>query len=72
MHSNSSTLLTAKIQQPALLLLSALPHRATKILYKMLMGEIFFEILVGGTKRGDSIFCGSSMGGTCQGWSIFP
>ena len=31
----------------------------------MLMGggEDFFEILVGEAKRGDSIFCGSSLGG---------
>ena len=35
------------------------------------MVEIFAEILVWGTKRGDSIFCASSMGVTCQGWSIF-
>ena len=26
-------------------------------------GGGFFEILVGETKRGDSIFCGSSLGG---------
>ena len=39
---------------------------------KLLMGEFFIEILVGGDKRGDSIFCGSSVGGTCQGWSNFP
>ena len=31
---------------------------------------IYFEILVEGTKRRNSIFCGSSVGGTCQGWSI--
>ena len=38
----------------------------------MLMGGIIFEILVGGLKKGDSLFCVSSVGGTCQGWSIFP
>ena len=39
----------------------------------MLMGGFFSEILVGGDKMGGggSIFCGSSVGGTCQGWSIF-
>ena len=37
----------------------------------MLMGKCF-EILVGGTKWGDTIFCGSSVGRNCQGWSIFP
>ena len=38
----------------------------------MLMGGFFSEILVGGDKwGGGSIFCGSSVGGTCQGWSIF-
>ena len=36
------------------------------------MGGIFFEILAGGTKRGYSIFCVSSVRGTCQRWSIFP
>ena len=35
-------------------------------------GGNFCEILVGGTKRLDSIFCVSSVGGTRQGWSIFP
>ena len=35
-------------------------------------GGIFSEILVGRTKRGDSIFCGSSVGEICQGWSDFP
>ena len=24
-----------------------------------------------GEKRGDSMFCGSLVGGTCRGWSIF-
>ena len=32
---------------------------------------IFFEILVGGQKGRDSMFCGSSVGGTIRGWSIF-
>ena len=32
----------------------------------------FSEILVGGVKTGDSMFCVSSVKGTCQGWSIFP
>ena len=36
------------------------------------MGGICFEILAGGTRRGDSIFCVSSVRGTCQRWSIFP
>ena len=74
----------AKIQLPALLFLSTLPHSflatppfvkgggTTKISYKTLMGGFFFEILVGGTKKGDSIFWSSSVGGTCQGWLIFP
>ena len=35
-------------------------------------GEMFSKILVGGTKKGgDSIFCGTSVGEACQGWSIF-
>ena len=40
--------------------------------------ESFSEILLEGTKQGrggrggerDSVFCGSSVGGTCRGWSI--
>ena len=40
---------------------------------KTLMGEFFStETLVGGDKKGDSMFCGSSVGGTCQGLSNFP
>ena len=30
-------------------------------------GKIFSEILVGGTKGGDSVFCGSSLVETRQG-----
>ena len=33
----------------------------------MLMGKFFSEILVGGTKGGVSVFCGSSLGETRQG-----
>ena len=85
MHSNSPFLLTAKIQLPALSFLSVLPHsflpspfvkrgEGPKLHRKRLWGNFFFfiEILVGGTKRWDSIFCGSTVGGTCQVWSIFP
>ena len=34
-------------------------------------GGDFSEILVEETRRGDSMFCGSSVGGTCRGWLIF-
>ena len=86
MHSNSPTLLTAKIQLPVLLFLSVLPLNSplppspSPTLSKrgnqdftrdMLMGDTFFEIVLGGTKMGHSILSGSSVGGTCQGWSIF-
>ena len=30
-------------------------------------GGDFSQILVGGTKRGESMFCDSSVGGTCRG-----
>ena len=33
--------------------------------------EIFSGILVGEQKGEDSMFCGSSVGGPCRGWSIF-
>ena len=41
------------------------------------MGGNVSVILVGGIKRGKGegeglMFCGSSVEGTCQGWSIFP
>ena len=36
------------------------------------MGSSFSEVLVGETKREDSMFYGSLVEGTCQGWSIFP
>ena len=36
------------------------------------MADFFsIEIQVGRTKRGHSVFCGSLVGGTCQGWSNF-
>ena len=33
----------------------------------LLGGGDFYQILVGGTKRGESMFCDSSVGGTCRG-----
>ena len=35
-------------------------------------GDFFWNSSTENKKGGDSIFCSSSVGGTCQGWSIFP